>query len=127
MNIEQMIEVLQAAQRGEEIEFRYIHSSKGWNPNTADAYDFAHYDYRIAPKKEMSLVEELREWSKSSQHFLFSKAADRIEELELEKSYCLKNEKKRIARIEELESQLQETVLTASTDELLAELKRRTS
>ena len=107
MNIDDMIEVLQAAKRGEKIEYRYIHADKNslWMDNTsAGAFDFAHYDYRIAPKKEMTLVEEARRWATSDPNSLLSRLADRIEQLE----------------------EAQNAPLSLfTTDELIDEIKRR--
>ena len=83
METKDMIEILQAYERGEKIEY-VVNGS--WLPNTALNFDFQRYDYRIAPTKhELSLVEELRtlnpqfysEWKD-----LAARAADRIEDLE---------------------------------------------
>ena len=78
MNIKEMIEVLQAAERGETIEFKDLH--RGWIATKNPAFDFGSYKYRVTPKPQMTLVEELRRhkdvWD------LNQRAADRIEELE---------------------------------------------
>ncbi len=109
MKISEMIEVLEAARRKEKTEFRYKHADSNsiWVTNHACEFDFAHYTYRIAPKKEMTLVEELREYeSQVCDGNLFRRAADRIEKLEaMQKS----------------------PAHLYTTDELLAEIKRRTS
>jgi hypothetical protein len=107
MTLEQMIEVLQAAQRGEPIQHRRKDRDKWGVPvylSDGYRYDFKTFDYRIAPKKELSLVEELRmatAWSRD----LAIRAADRIEELEAMLQHNCLNE--------------------LTTDELLAEIKRR--
>ena len=104
MKISDMVEVLQAAERGEVIE--YGGGNNSWLPNTALNFDFKRYDYRIAPKKrELSLVEELRtlnpqfysEWKD-----IAARAADRIEDLERS-----------------------EPIIAFTTNELLVELGRR--
>ena len=87
MKISEMIEVLQAAERGEVVE---IYVDGKWIAIDDPEFNFGDFDYRIAPKKEMTLVEELRnskndqrtymEW----QHEIMCRAADRIEELEKE-------------------------------------------
>ena len=76
MNLDQMIEVLQAAKRGEEIE---VLNSAGWVICVNPEFSFPMDRYRVAPK-EMTLVEELRGDYVSS--VLQKRAADRIEELE---------------------------------------------
>jgi hypothetical protein len=104
MNLDQMIEVLQAAKRGEKIEVQEP-NSLCWTVIPAPGFDFKRCNYRIAPKKEMTLVEELREVASKGVSVwgdLQMRAADRIEELE---QYGLQD---------------------YTTDELLAELKRRT-
>ena len=83
MELKDVIEILQAAKRGEKIETRnsYGEWMEVMEPR---ACDFAHYDYRIAPKKEMTLVDELRTYADQvGRHGdLFISAADRITELE---------------------------------------------
>jgi hypothetical protein len=96
-DIDSMIEVLQAAKRGEKIEYTSI--AHGWIPAAEPSWDFSSNAYRIAPKKEMSLVERLRVVGGVG-----DEAADRIEELEgfgKKSLYCY------------------------ATDELLAEIARR--
>ena len=61
------------------------------------------YDYRIAPKKERGLVEQLRAWGASPGNVI-QRAADRIEELESFNPMHIKQ---------------------FTTDELLAEIARR--
>jgi hypothetical protein len=101
MDLDQMIDVLQAAKHGEKIECK-ITDGACWVPHYDDIWDFNTYDYRIAPKPRMPLVEELRAAAQASTS-LANRAADRIEELE-------------------------KSIYNPSvwhTDELLAELKRR--
>ena len=102
MDLDQMIEVLQAAKRGEKIE---VLTHDQWvEIEAGKSFDF-YYKHRIAPKPQMTLVEEARAASTCGDG-LFSRLADRIEELE---------------------KAFQITVKDFTTDELLAELKRRTS
>ena len=103
MTIQEMIAVLEAAQRGEEIEYRGVDSGKWKLCDYQPCWSFSTNDYRIAPKKEMTLVEELREgvYHGSIRH----RAADRIEMLEEQAAY--------------------QTVGKFTTDELLAEIARR--
>jgi hypothetical protein len=103
MDIDSMIEVLRAAKRGEQIEKQDAcgHWSECINPK----FSFPISHYRIAPKKEMTLVEELRKYYDQHKAPVYKEAADRIEELE-------------------------KSIYNPSvwhTDELLAELKRRTT
>ena len=106
MKIDDMIAVLEAAKRGEKIEFS--NTTNGfWLPHETPVWKFDTYDYRIAPKPQMTLVEELRLADRHRRHMedLFRRAADRIEEL----------------------TKINHVGLGyATTDELLAELKRRT-
>ena len=107
MNIKEMIEVLQAARRGEKIEMSLICDfGDRWVVSAAPQWNFRDFDYRIAPKREMTLVEELRHYGGIDSIDLWGRlcrnAADRITELE---QYGLQD---------------------YTTDELLAELKRRT-
>jgi len=134
VNLDQMIEVLTAAKNGEMIEQQLQGADSGWVGQYA--WDFECYDYRITPKKELSLVEELRnsridprvftEW----QHEIMLRAADRIEELEASTvtlhAWCAKcNELVEAQRrIKQLEKS--EPIIAFTTDELLAEIKRRT-
>jgi len=57
MDLDSMIAVLEAAKRGEEIE---VLNSAGWHICVNPEFSFPMDRYRIAPKKEMTLVEELR-------------------------------------------------------------------
>ena len=109
MEIKDMILVLQAAERGEQIE---CNQRCGWEEKTHPWWDFVNYTYRIAPKK-MTLVDELREVAKEAGTLnlpveqVVLRAADRIEELEsCEPAVWLKD---------------------ITTDELLSEIKRRTT
>ena len=121
MQISEMIAVLEAAQRGEAIEFA-AKGGSGWLPNTDDYFNFCSCDYRIAPKKEMTLVEILRTVDLSWTDFgdLCTKAADRIEELESSGLLVALQE-----RIAELEKMIQGEFRNVTTDELLAEIARR--
>ena len=102
MKIDEMIEVLQAAKRGEKIEVR---EGGSWYEHLDGAWNFDAKDYRIAPKKERGLVEQLRAWGASPGNVI-QRAADRIEQLEMDSITSMVN---------------------VTTDELLAELKRRTT
>ena len=108
MNIDHMIEVLTAAKNGESIEFRHSElTGREWGKVISPIFNFVTYDYRIATKKEMTLVEELRVEGACMdryQYELLTRAADRIEELE---------------------NQPQLTFATRTNGELLDELKRR--
>ena len=83
MNIDDMIAVLEAAKRGEEIQWLNL-SDDMWVTWKHKVFNFADYTYRIAPKKEMTLVDELRTYADQvGRHGdLFISAADRITELE---------------------------------------------
>jgi hypothetical protein len=86
MNISEMIMVLKAYERGEKLEYRLRGESKDsdWQRVIGSWWNFAGFEYRIAPKKEPTLVEELRLCAESggvSEETLI-KAADRICELE---------------------------------------------
>ena len=111
MNIDEMLEVLQAAKRGEEIEVRYhCEIPESWRDvGTIDVWNFSSCDYRIAPKKEMTLVEELRNLAKFGvpdglMGGLLTRAADYIERLEKPQA---------------------DPLCSASIDQLLAEIARR--
>lgn len=114
MTLEDMITVLQAAQRGEQLYYRR-HDDKTWVKMAHCEFNFSNFDYRIAPKKELSLVEELRNaanlrpgaiWNVD----MLSRAADRIDELEKNMAYAKPQALKK----------------AFTTDELLDEIKRRT-
>ncbi len=82
MELDQMIEVLQAAKRGEKIE---VLIGGEWLRLIDPNFNFQSFSYRIAPKKEMTLVEELRLCVSPYAvvpRDIFKRAADRIEELE---------------------------------------------
>jgi hypothetical protein len=105
MKIPEMIAVLEAAERGEQIEYEV--KPDLWM-TTVPEWDFSAFNYRIAPKKqELSLVEELRtlnpqfysEWKD-----LAARAAKRIHALE---------------------EMMEHPVESVSTEELMDELKRR--
>ena len=101
--------VLKAYERGEKIEVsHYCEIPETWRDleTTTVLWNFPSCKYRIAPKK-LSLVEELRLCAESGgvQRELLIKAADRIEELEKALEYDCSKE--------------------LTTDELLAEIKRR--
>jgi hypothetical protein len=145
MNISKMIMVLKAYERGENIEMRHhCDTTERWYPING-GWHFESRDYRIAPKKELSLVERIRNGLKA--HCLLDMAdvkaaADRIEELERyeaeptlveELRLCAKSGGvseetliKAADRIEELEKALEyDCSKELTTDELLAEIKRR--
>ncbi len=110
MNIDSMIAVLTAKKNGEEIECKPMGSTR-WLSCHEKCWNFTSMDYRIAPKK-MTLVDELREVAKEAGTLnlpveqVVLRAADRITELEsCEPAVWLKD---------------------TTTDELLAEIKRRT-
>ena len=101
MEIKQIIAVLEAFERGEKIEVQ----TDGWIWLTWSGKQFhMDLDYRIAPKKELSLVDALRQASLGAKNSLLDLAADRLEQLEqttVPATKCL------------------------TTDELLAEITRR--
>lgn len=104
MKISEMIEVLQAYERGEKIE---VLSGDQWRvPGDFPSWNFHQYQYRIAPKKELSLVEELREADRKDRRAedLLRRVADRICELERVNAKPIDH---------------------YTTDELLDEIKRR--
>ncbi len=107
MKISKMVEVLQAAERGEEVQ--WLTPDDLWVPWRTQQLNFVDYQYRIAPpkkEKEMTMVEQLRSMKPFGyQSQLACDAADRIEDLEIA------NESLSLER--------------RATDELLAELKRR--
>ncbi len=89
MELKEIIEVLQAAERGESIEFASA-TGTNWKTVIGDpVWAFNQYKYRIAPKKEMTLVEELRGVMNGSE--LARRAADRIEFLEYALDIPLRN------------------------------------
>ena len=101
MDIDSMIAVLEAAKNGEKIETANVCGE--WTEVTFSNFP----NYRIAPKKEMTLVEQLRSLKPFGyQSQTCCDAADRIEELE--RKWTEKNPSRLL-----------------TTDELLAELKRR--
>ena len=103
MTLDDMIAVLEAAKRGEKIEWMN-YASKSWDTYKFAEFNFVDYEYRIAPKKEMTLVEELRTvCPEGMTRKLRERAADRIEELE----------------------KIAFTLEHRPTDELLAEIARR--
>ena len=125
MNLDSMIAVLEAAKRGEAIEKQDAcgHWSECINPK----FSFPISHYRIAPKKERNLVEQLRAWGASPGNVI-QRAANRIEELEAD----LLNSSAMVLRvandrIEQLEMDSITSMVNVTTDELLAELKRRTT
>ena len=98
MNIDEMIAVLKAAKRGEEIQ--WLTPDDLWVPWRKQQCNFVDYHYRIAPKKEMTLVDELRSPMYVGLE-ICAAAANRIEALE------------------------KLTLFGFTTDELLAEIARR--
>ena len=110
MNIDQMIEVLTAAKNGERVEVRANADSTWIEVQPGQAW-WNCYNYRIAPKKEMTLVEELR----------------RENECRNLDNYTSGLIKRAADRIKILEEMMEHPVESVSTDELLDELKRRLS
>ena len=105
MNIPEMIEVLKAAERGEDIEYRTYLAGAPWMPwDKGRSWCFDRCVYRIAPKKERSLVEELLAAHAATALSVYQRAADRIAELE---------------------ALYASSISAFTTDELLAEIKRR--
>ena len=82
MHIDEVIAVLEAARRGEDIEMRFhCELKERWWPFD-DEWRFDTRDYRIAPK-QMTLVERLRYFKGHvGMESICAQAADRIEELE---------------------------------------------
>jgi hypothetical protein len=98
-------ELFDALERGDVVEVSINCEVPQWGRWNGNSW-YSHCEYRIAPKKELSLVEELRLCAKSggvSEETLI-KAADRICELERVNA---------------------KPIDYYTTDELLAELKRR--
>lgn len=57
MTLKEMIEVLQAAERGEKIEFRHKDSRDSrWHEMALCEFNFYAVEYRIAPKREPKMV-----------------------------------------------------------------------
>jgi hypothetical protein len=112
MTLDDMIAVLEAAKRGEKIEYKV---NGMWCPCDHPVFNFYSNEYRIAPKKEMTLVEELRIHERILT--VCGRAADKIVELRL----AVHNRDNRITELEQYGLQ------DYTTDELLAELKRRTT
>ena len=105
MKISEMIEVLQAAESGKVVESK-LKTLDQWEVADTPVWDFHYKDYRIAQKKELSLVEELRAVDPDSWYATTCKhAADRIESLEIANQSL--------------------NLYHRTTDELLAEIKRR--
>jgi len=94
MEIKDMIEVLQAYERGEQIEYR--NDDRNWEIATHPSWSFKDFEYRIATKKEPSIVEELRDIAKEAGIFnlpveqVVLSAADRITDLQNELADCVK-------------------------------------
>jgi len=83
MKISEMIAVLEAAEKGAKIE--WCDYDGKWYPAECPIWAFDDFEYRIAPKKEMTLVEELRMYLPmfpTKLNDCVARAADRIEELE---------------------------------------------
>ena len=93
MEIKDMIEVLQAYERGEQIEYR--NDDRNWEIATHPSWSFKDFEYRIATKKqELSLVELLRSpcpmQAGSFECGVCIHAADRITDLQNELADCVK-------------------------------------
>jgi hypothetical protein len=114
MNLKEMIEILQAAERGEKIEVQTDMQSGVWQPWKGTVLHFD-LNYRIAPKKEMTLVEELKAGVKDTGELISSAA--HVNALMSSAAY----------RIQDLEHNLMKPahIDKFTTDELLAEIKRR--
>ena len=107
MNIDDMITILEAAKRGEQIETRY-HCEISERSHSFDGeWRFDMRDYRIAPK-QMALVEELRDV-----------VGFKVSSFDCVRDTCLRA----ADRIEELEKS--EPIVAFSDRELLEEVKRR--
>ena len=99
MDLKDMIEVMQAAERGEAIEMRYHCQVPEiyWHEFNG-TWKFDSRDYRIAPKKQkLSLVEEIYQLADSnivgtSSREMLNRAAYRIKELEGAGKMALYNE-----------------------------------
>jgi hypothetical protein len=106
MKISEMVEVLRAAERGEDIEYRTYLAGAPWMPwDKGRSWCFDRCVYRIAPKKKITLVDQLR----ITNIAICKDAADRIEELE-EKTQAIP---------------VKIPLEICAADELLAEIKRR--
>ncbi len=112
MTLDEMIAVLEAAKRGEKIEFKHrFYPNDGWRPKEHEAWNTDTFDYRVAPK--ITLVEELRHNARISGNpssILFD-AASKIEELERQLS--LRRDQEAVA------------IQCFTDDKLLEEVKRR--
>ncbi len=78
MNIHELSDTIK---RGDKVEVRFVAS--GWQPWDGRTWH-VEWEFRIAPKKEMTLVEELRYYADKDiiPKEITARAADRIEELE---------------------------------------------
>ena len=58
MTIDEMIEVMEAFKRGEEIEFRLRLTLGSWGKETAPIWNWDEFDYRIKPKPKQTVTIE---------------------------------------------------------------------
>lgn len=59
MTLREKIEVMEAFERGEEIEHSYICSTRGWDYVNDPSWSFKDYDYRVKPKpKKIVTIEK---------------------------------------------------------------------
>ena len=118
-NIDQMIEVLEAAKRGEAIEMRKIGSAI-WIDVEDPNWNWSDWTYQVKAPKKMNLVEELRGNGTNDLFGLLKRAADRIEELEEQNAALNK-------KVTESVHQwiAAKPLYCYDTDELLAEIARR--
>jgi hypothetical protein len=83
MTPKEMIAVLEAFERGEKVDLEVTWGT--WVTQEDPQWNFRDFNYRIAPKKEMTLVEKLRAIHSSSDVVeIIYAAADRITEIEKE-------------------------------------------
>ena len=52
---EQMIEVMQAAARGERIEWKHPGDGENWHESDCQYWNWSDYDYRVAPKPKKQI------------------------------------------------------------------------
>ena len=74
MTLDEMIAVLEAAKRGEKIEqfCTFSDHTQVWLPYAGNPFNFAAYDYRIAPKPEPKLVAHWPAICKMTAYFMLA-------------------------------------------------------